>query len=114
MFTESLAAVSSDPLVELFVARSTGTNEHPLLVIHGGPDWDHTYLRDPLDRLAGHRGLLLPDFWRADALSGYVDHLAAVRFTAEWMRSWKAGILPSPRHHHAAERLASLDLSARM
>jgi pimeloyl-ACP methyl ester carboxylesterase len=32
-----------------------------LLVIHGGPDWDHSYLREPLDRLAGRHRLILPD-----------------------------------------------------
>lgn len=32
----------------------------PLLVVHGGPDWDHSYLLEPLTRL-GHRRLVLPD-----------------------------------------------------
>lgn len=32
----------------------------PLLVVHGGPDRDHSYLLDPLTRL-GHRRLILPD-----------------------------------------------------
>ncbi|WP_278265592.1 alpha/beta hydrolase [Nocardia sp. AG03] len=47
--------------VDQFVAWTTGPPDRTLLVIHGGPDWDHTYLRHPLDRLAGHHRLLLPD-----------------------------------------------------
>lgn len=35
--------------------------EHTLLVVHGGPDWDHSYLRRPLSGTAGRRRLLLPD-----------------------------------------------------
>jgi pimeloyl-ACP methyl ester carboxylesterase len=53
--------VSDDPLVELFVAQSDGSSEHALLVVHGGPDWDHTYLRDPLVRLGGRCRLIMPD-----------------------------------------------------
>lgn len=71
-----------DPHVELFTARSTAPAERPLLIIHGGPDWDHTYLLEPLVNLAqGHllvfadlRGcgrstLALPDHeYNADAV----------------------------------------------
>lgn len=32
-----------------------------MLVIHGGPDWDHSYLREPLAELAGRHRLILPD-----------------------------------------------------
>jgi pimeloyl-ACP methyl ester carboxylesterase len=51
--TESYVQVSDDPLVRLFTARTEGPAERTLLVIHGGPDWDHTYLREPLISLAG-------------------------------------------------------------
>ncbi len=46
--------------VELFVARSPGPPENTLLVIHGGPCWDHTYLREPLVQLTD-RQLVFPD-----------------------------------------------------
>lgn len=55
-FRESLVPVAPD--VTLFVARTPESAGTPLLVIHGGPDWDHTYLRDPLHRLPG---VVLPD-----------------------------------------------------
>jgi pimeloyl-ACP methyl ester carboxylesterase len=61
MFTEELVAVSRQPRVELFVARTTGPSHRTVLVIHGGPDWDHTYLREPLSRLAGTHRLVMPD-----------------------------------------------------
>ena len=61
MLTETLVAVSADPRVELLVAQSPGPADRALLVIHGGPDWDHTYLRDPLSELAGQHRLVLPD-----------------------------------------------------
>lgn len=61
MLTERVVAVSADPVVELFIACSPGPADRSLLVIHGGPDWDHTYLREPLIRLAGRHRLLLPD-----------------------------------------------------
>jgi hypothetical protein len=44
VLTETLVAVSADPRVELLVAQSPGPADRALLVIHGGPDWDHTYL----------------------------------------------------------------------
>jgi pimeloyl-ACP methyl ester carboxylesterase len=53
--------VSDDPPVELLVAQSGGPSEPALLVVHGGPDWDHTYLRDPLVRLADTCKLIMPD-----------------------------------------------------
>jgi pimeloyl-ACP methyl ester carboxylesterase len=44
---------------EIFVAWQEGGRDRTLLAIHGGPDWDHSYLRDPLERLDCR--LLLPD-----------------------------------------------------
>ncbi|UVS81039.1 alpha/beta fold hydrolase [Actinokineospora sp. UTMC 2448] len=55
MWTDRRVRVSDG--VELFVAGRPGHS--PLLVIHGGPDWDHTYLRTPLHDL--DRRVLLPD-----------------------------------------------------
>lgn len=227
MFRVSHVAVSSEPPVKLFVARTAGPAERTLLVIHGGPDWDHSYLREPLARLAGRHRVVMPDLrgcgrstggladdqytpdaatddlaalintlgaehvdvlgfsyggllaqrlalsvperirrliiasssvlpvppdafdgwqertrrraaesdvwadpalsgpeltrraalagapanlWRTDALPGYLEILDAVRFSAEWMRPWQAGTLPSPRCEDAAQRLAALDL----
>lgn len=49
LWTENHVVVSAEPDVRLFVAQSQGPAERPLLVIHGGPDWDHSYLREPLD-----------------------------------------------------------------
>ncbi|SEQ51157.1 2-succinyl-6-hydroxy-2,4-cyclohexadiene-1-carboxylate synthase [Lentzea xinjiangensis] len=44
---------------EIFVAWREWPGERTVLAIHGGPDWDHSYLRDPLDRVACR--LLMPD-----------------------------------------------------
>ncbi|MCK1813989.1 hypothetical protein MTQ13_06820 [Streptomyces sp. XM4011] len=56
MFTEDLIPVASGPPpVELYLASTAGPSDRTLLVLHGGPDWDHSYLREPLDRLAGSR-----------------------------------------------------------
>lgn len=44
---------------DIFVAWQEGTSDRTLLAIHGGPDWDHSYLRDPLERLDCR--LLMPD-----------------------------------------------------
>jgi pimeloyl-ACP methyl ester carboxylesterase len=61
VFTETTITVASQPTVELFVAQSTASADAGLLVLHGGPDWDHTYLREPLQRLADRRRLVMPD-----------------------------------------------------
>ena len=34
------------------------------------------------------------DVWQADKLPCYLSRLADVRFTGEWLRPWRAGILP--------------------
>ncbi|MGY5045432.1 alpha/beta hydrolase, partial [Streptomyces sp. 900105755] len=44
--------------------------------------------------------------WRPGALPGYLDVLKGVRFSAEWMRPWQTGTLPSARHPDAPQRLA--------
>jgi pimeloyl-ACP methyl ester carboxylesterase len=224
---ESLVNVSVDPLVELLVAQSGGRPDHALLVVHGGPDWDHTYLRDPLVRLGGmyrlimldirgcgrsttglpatcytpdavvsdllslidalsldtvsvlgfsYGGLLVQrlvarapgrfhkliiasssiypvpddayahwpdrdereaarlaawadneldgpakvraaaiagarsDVWRHDRLAGYLDQLNRVRFGAEWLRPWRAGILPAAGLERAEHVLAEIGI----
>jgi len=61
MLTETVVTVSAEPHVELFVAQSRGPRERVLLVIHGGPDWDHTYLRQPLAQLGHRYRLVMPD-----------------------------------------------------
>lgn len=61
MIAESLIRVAGEPEIELFLAEVQGPSDKVLLVVHGGPDWDHSYLRDPLGRLAGVRRVLLPD-----------------------------------------------------
>jgi pimeloyl-ACP methyl ester carboxylesterase len=61
VWAESVVAVSADPGVRLFVAQAGGPAGRAVLVIHGGPDWDHSYLREPLDGLAGACRLILPD-----------------------------------------------------
>ncbi|MBF6341696.1 alpha/beta hydrolase [Nocardia abscessus] len=47
--------------VDLFVASAGHSASPVLLVVHGGPDWDHSYLREPLAQLARTHHLLLPD-----------------------------------------------------
>jgi pimeloyl-ACP methyl ester carboxylesterase len=227
VWTERRVAVSAEPAVRLFVAQSEGPADRALLVIHGGPDWDHSYLREPLDQLAGQHRLILPDLrgcgrstrglddgqytpdaaagdlpalldalgvadadvlgfsyggllaqrlalaaphrvrkliiasssvlpvppgafdgwaerdrrtaavrrvwsdpalsgpkltraaavaqapadlWRRDAMADYLIRLQRVRFSAEWLRPWRAGILPPARVDDAAARLAALGL----
>jgi pimeloyl-ACP methyl ester carboxylesterase len=61
VWAEGRVVVSADPVVRLFVAQAGGRSGRAVLVIHGGPDWDHSYLREPLDRLAGRCRLILPD-----------------------------------------------------
>lgn len=213
--------------VTLFTSVSPGPPDRALLVVHGGPDWDHTYLRDPLSGLAGDWRLVLPDLrgcgrsttglasgqytpdavvgdllalldhlgiaraavlgfsyggliaqrllaaapervtrlivasssvlpvpadafsgwperaeraaaeaavwagstlsgpaltraaaaagaranvWRPEALPGYLRRLSLVHFTAEWLRPWRAGVLPSPR---LADPVAELSAAGR-
>lgn len=47
--------------MRLFCREFEGPADRTLLVIHGGPDWDHSYLVEPLSSLAGERRLLFPD-----------------------------------------------------
>lgn len=61
MFDELTVRVSKNPDVDLLVAQSYGRGEKPLLVLHGGPDWDHSYLREPLVRLVDRHRLVMPD-----------------------------------------------------
>jgi len=58
---EARVPVCGDPQVELFTARSNGPAERTLLVIHGGPGWDHSYLLEPLVELAEDHRLVFAD-----------------------------------------------------
>ncbi|MBE2997566.1 alpha/beta hydrolase [Nocardiopsis sp. HNM0947] len=58
----------------------------PLVAVHGGPDWDHSYLLDPLIRL-GHRRLVLPDLRGCGRSSpGPCSFAAAARDLARLIR----------------------------
>lgn len=61
MFAEALIRVADNPCVELFTTQAEGPDDRALLVIHGGPDWDHSYLRDPLHQLAGQHRVVMAD-----------------------------------------------------
>lgn len=61
MLAERFVPVARDPLVELFVRSTTAPAERTLLVIHGGPDWDHSYLIQPLAELGGDHRVVWPD-----------------------------------------------------
>lgn len=47
--------------VDLAVVALGTPEPCPLVVVHGGPDWDHSYLRAPLDRLSTRRQVVLFD-----------------------------------------------------
>lgn len=53
--------VSAAPPIDLYVAETPAAADHTLLVIHGGPDWDHTYLIEPLRGLGSRRHIMWPD-----------------------------------------------------
>lgn len=61
MLIEECVTVSQEPPVALFTARSSGPANRTLLVIHGGPGWDHSYLLEPLVELADTRQLVFAD-----------------------------------------------------
>jgi pimeloyl-ACP methyl ester carboxylesterase len=61
MFDEMLIPVADNPRIDLFTAQTKGPDDQALLVIHGGPDWDHSYLRDPLYKLAGAYRVVMAD-----------------------------------------------------
>ncbi len=47
--------------VTLFTSQGGAPSWGSLLVIHGGPDWDHSYLRWPLELLTDRVHLVMPD-----------------------------------------------------
>lgn len=53
--------IASEPPVTLHTVTLPGESATPLLVVHGGPGWDHSYLRDPLDELSPERAVVYPD-----------------------------------------------------
>jgi len=58
---ERLVRVCDGPVVDLFVTEAGDGTGAPLLVIHGGPDWDQTYLHEPLIRLQDRRRVVFVD-----------------------------------------------------
>ena len=61
MQQERLVRVSDGPVVDLFVTETGDGTGPPLLVIHGGPDWDQTYLHEPLIHLQDRRRVVFVD-----------------------------------------------------
>lgn len=61
MLHECRVRVSDSPPVELFVAQAGDSAGEPLLVIHGGPDWDQSYLYEPLVHLRDQRRVVFVD-----------------------------------------------------
>lgn len=53
--------VDDDPPIELYVRERPGADDRTLLVVHGGPDWDASYLVEPLAGLPGGGRILWPD-----------------------------------------------------
>lgn len=84
----------------LFTAE-LGDGAPPLVVLHGGPDFDHAYLRPELDRLAGSTRLVYYD-QRGRGRSG-----AGVRPTDVTMES-ELRDLDALRDHLGPERTALL------
>ncbi|WP_084960603.1 alpha/beta fold hydrolase [Thermoactinospora rubra] len=92
----------------MFVRVLGGPAERTLLVVHGGPDWDHSYLVEPLARLAGSRRLLFPDL-RGCGRSPAVEPLtpdAMVADLAELIGGTPVDVLGFPYGGLIAQRLA--------
>jgi pimeloyl-ACP methyl ester carboxylesterase len=49
--------------------------------------------------------------WRPEASADWADRLAAIRFSAEWLRPLRAGTLRPALPEHAAPQLAELDMA---
>ncbi|NEA30446.1 alpha/beta hydrolase [Streptomyces sp. SID13031] len=82
--------IQVSPEVELFVAHSPGPADNTLLVIHGGPCWDHTYLREPLIQLAPAHRLVFPDLRGCGRSTG---GLPADRYTPDLVIDDLVGLL---------------------
>jgi pimeloyl-ACP methyl ester carboxylesterase len=74
VLAERMVRVADDPLVELFVAETPGDPSRTLVVVHGGPDWDHTYLKDPLVRLGNDRRIGFVDLRGCGRSTRGLDH----------------------------------------
>jgi pimeloyl-ACP methyl ester carboxylesterase len=69
-----MVRVADDPVVELFVAETAGDPNRTLVVVHGGPDWDHTYLKDPLLGLGNERRVVFADLRGCGRSTRGLDH----------------------------------------
>jgi pimeloyl-ACP methyl ester carboxylesterase len=90
LLIESLVQMPGEPDVRLFVAQTEGPADRVLLVIHGGPDWDHTYLRVPLLWLDGSHRVVFTDL-RGCGRS--TTGLAADRYTPDAVVTDLLGLL---------------------
>ncbi|HVO43290.1 MAG TPA: hypothetical protein VMT34_11735 [Aggregatilineales bacterium] len=70
---------------ELFY-REVG-HGRPIILIHGGPDFDHTYLLPDMDRLSDSYGLIYYD--QGDAESLWVEHSPTTSVFKQKSKIWK-------------------------
>ncbi|MEV4017748.1 alpha/beta hydrolase [Nonomuraea angiospora] len=70
--------------------------------------WADTSLSGPELTRAAAVASARASVWRPQALAEYLDRLARIHFTAEWLRPLRAGILPTARPEDPARRLAAV------
>lgn len=82
--------------VGMYTACAGRVAHSPLLVINGGPDWDHNYLRQPLESLADSKWLLLPDLRGCGrSARGHGDRSRADAHGSTAARRWSSASSPA-------------------
>lgn len=82
------------PQGRLFLRRLGSGGACPLLMVHGGPDWDHGYLRPVAERLARHRRVALIDLRGCGRSDPTADGTYGVEAAAEDLRAALARLGP--------------------